>query len=54
MDSRSTRELARAALEGVTIGEVITVRGRELGSDARVRDARDAFATPPWEARPKR
>ncbi len=45
MDSKSTRELARVALEGVTIGEVVTVRGRELGPDARVRDARDAFAS---------
>lgn len=44
MGTGSTRELARSALGGVTIGEVITVRGRELGSDALVRDARDAFA----------
>jgi CBS domain-containing protein len=45
MGSGSTRELARSALGGVTVGEVITVRGRELQTSARVRDARAALSS---------
>lgn len=45
MESGSTRELAREALAGVAIGEVVTVRGRELGTDATAADARQVFGS---------
>lgn len=45
MESGSTRELARSALDGATLGEIVTVRGRELGVDASVAEARRVFAS---------
>lgn len=45
MESGSTRELARSALDGVTLGEIITVRGRELRVDASVAEARRIFVS---------
>lgn len=45
MESGSTRELSRADLTGVTVGEIITVRGRELRTEATVADARQVFAS---------